>query len=132
MWHPKLIEFDERLKKMFDEADEYIEDAYGSSYPLHPSRPARGETSNPQADGLFNVGADFTPGYGSQLGRGYLIDVTMSTLEKVDDAARRAIYEAVAEKVRALLPLHFPERRLNVERDGNHFKILGDFGLGEI
>jgi hypothetical protein len=132
MWHPKLIEFDERLKKMFDEVDEYIEDAYGNSYPLHPTRPERGQTANPQADGLFNIGADFTPGYGSQLGRGYLIDVTMSTLEKVDDTARREIYEAVVEKVRELLPLHFPERELSVERDGNHFKILGDFGLGEI
>jgi hypothetical protein len=132
MWHPKTIEFDERLKKLFDEVDAYIEDLYGSSYPLHPRRPSRGETANPQADGLFNIGADFTPGYGSQLGRGYLIDVEMSTLEKVDEEARARIYRAAVDKVRQLLPLHFPERELSVRQDGNHFKIQGDFGLGDV
>ena len=127
-----MAEFDERLKKLFDEVDTYIEDLYGGRYPLHPVRPARGETANPEADGLFNVGANFTPGYGSELGSGYLIDVAMSTLEKVDADIRREIYEATAEKVRELLPVHFPERELGVRRDGNHFKIQGDFSLGKI
>ena len=132
MWHPKTAEFDERLKKLFDEVDDYIEDLYGGKYVLHPVRPARGETSNPEADGLFNIGANFTPGYGSELGRGYIIDIAMSTLEKVDEGVRREIYEAAAEKVKELLPLHFPERELTVRRDKNHFKIQGDFSLGLI
>ena len=132
MWHPKTVEFDERLKRLFDEVDDYIEDLYGERYILHPVRPERGETSNPEADGLFNIGANFTPGYGSELGRGYLIDVSMSTLEKVDEGVRREIYEAAAEKVKELLPLHFPEREITVRRDKNHFKIQGDFGLGVI
>jgi hypothetical protein len=132
MWHPKIIEFDNRMKKLFDEVDDFIEDLYGERYSLHPSRPARGKTSNPEADGLFNIGANFTPGYISELGRGYIIDVSISTLDKVDDNVRREIYEAAAEKVRELLPLHFPERELTVQRDGNHFKIQGDFSLGEI
>jgi hypothetical protein len=132
MWHPKMIEFDDRLKKLFDEVDNFIEDQYGDCYSLHPARPARGETTNPEADGLFNIGANFTTGYGSELGRGYLIDVAMSTLEKVDENVRREIYEAAADKVRELLPLHFPERELTVRCDKNHFKIQGDFSLGEI
>ena len=132
MWHPKTIEFDDRLKKLFDEVDHYIEDLYGDRYSLHPVRPARGETANPEADGLFNIGADFTPGFGSELGRGYLINVTMSTLEKVDEGVRREIYEAVADKVRDLLPIHFPERELTVRQDRNHFKIQGNFSLGVI
>jgi len=132
MWHPKIIEFDNRMKKLFDEVDNFIEDLYGERYPLHPMRPARGETANPEADGLFNIGANFTPGYRSELGRGYLIDVSISTLEKIDDNARREIYETAAEKISELLPLHFPERELIVRRDGNHFKIQGDFSLGEI
>jgi len=127
-----MIEFDDRMKKLFDEVDNYIEDIYGGMYELHPTRPARGQTSNPEADGLFNIGANFTPGYGSELGRGYLIDVSMSTLDKVDEGIRREIYEAAAEKVKKLLPIHFPERELAVRRDGNHFKIQGDFSLGEI
>jgi len=132
MWHPKIIEFDNRMKKLFDEVDDFIEDLYGERYSLHPTRPARGETANPEADGLFNIGANFTPGYISELGRGYIIDMSISTLDKVDDNVRREIYEAAAEKVRELLPLHFPERELTVQRDGNHFKIQGDFSLGEI
>jgi hypothetical protein len=132
MWHPKTIEFDNRMKKLFDEVDDYIEDIYGGRYKLHPVRPARGETANPEADGLFNIGANFTPGFGSELGRGYLIDVAMSTLEKVDEDVRREIYEAAAEKVKELLPIHFPERELTVRRDRNHFKIQGDFSLGKI
>ena len=127
-----MVEFDERMKKLFDEVDAFIEDIYGDRYMLHPSRPARGETANPEADGLFNIGAVFTPGFSSELGRGYLIDVSMSTLEKVDDEIRREIYEATAEKVRELLSLHFPERELFVRRDTNHFKIQGDFSLGKI
>jgi len=132
MWHPKMMEFDDRMKKLFDEVDNYIEDRYGSNYSLHPVRPARGETANPEADGLFNIGANFTPGYGSELGRGYLIDVSMSTPDKVEEDVRREIYEAAADKVRELLPIHFPERKLAVRRDKNHFKIQGDFSLGEI
>ncbi len=127
-----MIEFDDRLKKIFDEVDDYIEDLYGGRYNLHPVRPARGETSNPEADGLFNIGANFTPGFGSELGRGYLIDVAIATLENVDEDARREIYEAAAKKVKELLPVHFPERKLTVRRDKNHFKIQGDFSLGNI
>jgi len=127
-----MIEFDDRMKKLFDEVDNHIEDLYGDRYDLHPTRPARGQTSNPEADGLFNIGANFTPGFGSELGRGYLIDVSMSTLEKVDENVRREIYEAAAEKVKELLPVHFPERELVVRRDGNTFKIQGDFSLGGI
>jgi len=131
MPHPKMIEFDDRMKKLFDEVDTFIEDLYGNMYTLHPARPARGETANPEADGLFNIAAVFTPGYGSDLGRGYLIDVYMATLEKVNEDIRQKIYETAADKVTELLPVHFPERKLAVLRDRNHFKIQGDFSLGE-
>ena len=132
MYHPKLEEFDNRLKSLFDEVDSHIEDLYGGRYSLHPVRPARGETTNPEADGLFNITADFTPGFTSELGRGYLINVRMSTLDRVEKQVRDEIYEAVTEKVRELLPLHFPERELAVRRDRNHYKIVGDFSLGDV
>jgi len=132
MYHPKLTSFLDRLKKLFDEVDNYIEDLYGDKYPLHPMRPNRGETANPEADGLFNIGANFTPGFISELGRGYLIDVSISTLEKVDEDVRHEIYEAVSDKVKELLPLYFPEREFTVKRDGSHFKIQGDFSLGNV
>ncbi|MCL1991686.1 MAG: hypothetical protein FWG66_01910 [Spirochaetes bacterium] len=132
MWHPKTIEFDRRMKAMFDEVDCYIEDLYGDRYRLHPVRPQRGETANPEADGLFNISAVFTPGFRCKLGRGFLIDVSIATLEKVDAGLRREIYEVTADKVKELLPIHFPERELNVQCTGTHFKIKGDFGLGRI
>ena len=132
MWHPKMEEFDDRMKKLLDEVDDFLEDLYGDSYDLHPARPARGETPNPESCGLFNIGVNFTPGYGSELGRGYLIDVSMSTLDKVDGGVRSKIYKAAADRIGELLPIHFPERELYVLPDGNHFKIQGDFGLGII
>jgi len=120
------------MKKLFDEVDTYIEDQYGSIYSLHPVRPLQGETSNPEMDGLFNIGAVFTPGFGSELGRGYIIDISMATLDKIDENVRLEIYEAAAQKVKELLPVHFPERKLTVLRDKNQYKIQGDFSLGEI
>ena len=125
-----MAEFDDRLKRLFDEVDACIEELYGDKYPLNPVRPARGETTNPEADGLFNIGANFTPGFNSELGRGYLIDVSISTLEKIDENLRREINETAAEKVKELLPIYFPERELTVQQDGKYFKIVGDFSLG--
>ena len=132
MWHPKTVAFLDRLKDLFDEVDDYIEDLYGDRYPLHPVRPARGETSNPEADGLFNIGANFTAGFMSDTGRGYIIDVSIVTLEKVDDDVRHEIYEAAKDKVKELLPIYFPDRELDIVRDGNNYKIKGDFCLGNV
>ena len=125
-----MAAFDVRMKELFDEVDHYIEDIYGDKYNLHPMRPKRGTTANPEADGLFNIAAVFTPGYRSDLGRGYLIDMVMSTLEAVDPDIRQEIYSVAAVKVRELLPVFFPDRPLEVHRDRNHYKILGDFSLG--
>jgi len=132
MWHPKMVEFDNSMKKLFDDVDHFIEDLYGDRYDLHPVRPERGATANPEADGLFNISANFTPGHRSQLGRGYLIDVSMATLDEVDKDVYKEICETAANKVKELLPVYFPERELTVELDGNHFKILGDFSLGGV
>lgn len=132
MYHPKMSDFKARFQAMFDEIDHYIEEKYGQLYALHPSRPLRGETANPQADGLFNIGADFTPGYGTQTGRGYLLDVHMATLEKVSEDDRWMIMEDVVKKLSELLPRHFPERKLEIFAEGDHFKIVGDFSLGSL
>ena len=70
MYHPKMMEWDKKLKAIFDRIDDKLEDRYGELFPLHPTRAERGTTSNKESDGLFNVGASFTAGYGSKLGRG--------------------------------------------------------------
>jgi glycine/D-amino acid oxidase-like deaminating enzyme len=127
--HPVVLRWEEDLKKAFDEIDHALEARYGDQYPLRPSRPAQGTTANPEDDGLFNVGASFTPGYGSKLGRGYVINVHMSTWARVPADRQELIEEEVAALLRERLPALFPGRDLRVDRDGHVFKITGDLSI---
>lgn len=130
MRHPKLVVWERTLKSMFDEIDDYLEDKYGNLYPLHPNRAVRGDTSNKESDGLFNVGAAFSAGYGSKHGRGYVIEVHMSTLSEIPQEIKKIIEKETAEMVRVKMQTFFPDRELNVEKDGNVYKIFGDLSLG--
>jgi hypothetical protein len=132
MRHPKLVEFEGRLKRLFDTVDDYLEDRYGGRFQLHPSRAGRGTTANKEHDGLFNVGATFSPGYGSTYGRGYLVDVEMVTLVHVPADIRETIEQEVARLVNEKLAEYFPERELAVVRDRNVYKIHGDLKLGTV
>ena len=132
MRHHEARKWDRALKSLFDEIDDWLEDRYGGDYVLHPNRPLRGETSNKEMDGLFNIGADFTAGYGSRLGRGYVVQVRMSTLERIPAEVKMNIEEDVERLVREKLPEFFPGRRLEVSRDGSLLKIIGDFSLGSV
>jgi hypothetical protein len=129
--HPKLLAFSETLEALFREVDAELEDRYGGLFPLHPNRPRRGETSNPEMDGLFEVAPDFTAGLGSKKGRGYLVSLRVATLERVPAADFEALMGRAAELVRERLPRFFPERRLELVRDGPRFKITGDLSLGD-
>ena len=132
MYHPKTIEWDAKMKAMFDRIDTILEDRYHNHWRLRRNRPQRGMTANPEADGLFNVGAIFTPGYGSQIGRGYLVDITLATDAIVTDEDREAIELAVLELLRSFIPEYFPNRQLEVSRDGSSYKIHGDLSLGTV
>ncbi|HOZ72059.1 MAG TPA: hypothetical protein PLQ29_03365 [Spirochaetales bacterium] len=132
MYHPKTIAWDSQLKAMFDRIDHELEDAYGGRWTLRRNRPERGATSNPEADGLFNVGTFFTPGYGSELGRGYLVEVILATDEAVPAAQRNEIEERVRDLLLDYLPEYFPDRRLSVDRDGSMYKIHGETSLGRL
>jgi len=132
MAHPKVIRWEKQLKKVLDEIDDYLEDYYGRMYPLHPNRAYRGTTSNKEHDGLFNIGASFTAGYGSNFGRGYIVDVEMITLENVPSEVRKKIEKDVIEKLKIKLPDFFPGRNLSIDFDKNVIKIHGDLSLGEV
>jgi len=132
MSHPNTILWEQRLQSIFQNIDEYLEDHYGDELPLHPNRPARGTTSNGEMDGLFNVGASFSAGFGSQLGRGYVVQIEMRTLEDVPDELRQKVEQDVLNLLQRELVLRFPERELNVELDGRVWKIVGDLSLGSI
>lgn len=132
MRHTKMIAWERTMKAMFDEIDDILEDKYGSEFPLHPNRSKRGKTANKEMDGLFNIGADFTAGYGSRFGRGYVIQVRMSTLEHIPAEIRKSIEADVESLVREKLPIFFPGRNLVLEKDGHLLKIIGDLSLGSV
>lgn len=130
--HPKSVEWDKKLKSLFDEVDDYLEDTYGELYPLHPNRMKRGETYNKAMDGLFNIGASFSAGFGTEYGRGYVIDLHMSTLTHVGSEVKEKIQKDAIEKIKHLLPVYFPGRDLEVKKDGCVYKICGDLSLGSL
>lgn len=126
------MDWERRLKAVFDGIDAVLEERYGSRYPLHPARPARGRTADPEQDGLFNVGAAYSAGFGSTRGGGYVVEVRLATFALVPPAVRREIEDEVAAQLRRRLPRAFPGRRLEVAREGPVYKIVGDFALGVV
>ena len=129
--HPKLVSFTQHMEALFHEVDSILEEEWGSAFTLHPNRPGRGCTENPEMDGLFEVAPDFTPGIGSEQGRGYIISLRTATLERVTEEQFEFLMEEAAALVAVRLPRYFPGRDLRVVRDGRRFKIVGDFSLGE-
>ena len=132
MRHRSAVEWERRLKAVFDEIDIELEAEYGERYPLREGRPMPGTTSNAEWDGLFNLGASFSPGYGSEHGRGYIVQVRIVTPKRVPRKVMDEIEARVVDLLEAKLPAAFPHRELRVERDGNAYKIIGDLGLGEV
>ena len=132
MKHHKLASWESRLKKMFDEIDDYLEGKYGNMYPLHPARKKRGATANKEHDGLFNIGSAFSPGFGSELGKGYVIDIDMITLARIPNDIIRKIERDVIRLIKKKLPQFFPGQDLKVEKDGRIIKIYGDLSLGTV
>ena len=126
MRYHEVEEWESKLKKVFDSVDDQLEEKYGRKYPLHPARPNRGSTSSKAHDGLFNVGASSSAGYGSSRGPGYVIEVRMVTLTRVPQYIRDQIEEEAVQRLREELPKAFPGRELKVERDGPVYKIRGD------
>jgi hypothetical protein len=121
--------WEQKLRVVFDEIDDEIEERFGKLYSLHPARPRRGTTSSREQDGLFNIGASFSPGFGSDFGRGYVLDVDMITLEHVTEEVRSLIEENVVVLLREKLRVHFPLTKLEVRQERNCFKICGDLSF---
>ncbi len=124
-----MEEWEKTLMKIFHEIDTHLEDTYGESYPLHPARLERGEAANSAYDGLFNVGASFSAGYGSKYGRGWIFDIHISTLSPVDSRTREAVYREAVLLLRKRLKAYYPDRTIHVERDGAVFKIFGNLEI---
>jgi hypothetical protein len=120
-----ILDFEESLKPIFDEIDDFLEEKYGKLYTLHPARAKRNTTSSKNQDGLFNVGASFSPGFGSEFGRGYVIEIDLRTLQTVQENIRLRIEEESIDLLKNKLTERYPERDLKVRRDGTVYKIFG-------
>ncbi|HAK44876.1 MAG TPA: hypothetical protein DCO79_02995 [Spirochaeta sp.] len=131
VYSQKIRELDKKLKNVFDLIDDFLENNYGNKYHLHPNRPKRGATANKASDGLFNVGASFSAGYGSVHGRGYVVEVDLATLDHVPDQVQRDIEKEVVDLLRGIIPEYFPNQDIKVSRDGNVLKIYGELVIND-
>ena len=122
--------WDAKLKAVFDEIDRELESLDGLKHvPLHPVRPLAGTTSNPEDDGVLEIGANYTVGIGSKYGPGYVLRVRVATLEAVPEESYRVLEERVVEMLKEKLPKAFPNADLKVDLDGEVYKIHGDLSL---
>ena len=129
MRHRKAKAWEERLKSVFDEIDAELERDYGGMFSRHPARAPVGGTSNPEMDGLFNVGASFSSGFGSRFGPGYVVDIQLSTLERVPAKLKSALCDQVQALLIEKLPGAFPGKDLHVDKELRHLRIHGDLSL---
>ncbi len=129
MRHRKANEWEKRLKSVFDDIDIELEAAYGNLFDLHPNRSPKGVTSNPEQDGLFNVGASYSAGFGSRFGPGYVVDIRLSTLHRVPNELKHEVRDRVQALLIEKLPHAFPGKTLHVDQEHNHLRIHGDLSL---
>ena len=129
MRHRKAKAWEKKLKSVFDEIDAVLENDYGGMFPRHPARAPEGGTSNPEMDGLFNVGASFSAGFGSRFGPGYVVDIQLSTLEHIPMKLKSALRDHVQALLIKKLPVAFPGKNLHVDKELRHLRIHGDLSL---
>ncbi len=127
----EATKWEETLKGVFDEIDRELEAQYSAQWPRHPSRPKHGSTPNPEADGLFNVGAAFSAGFGSKYGPGYTVEIRLSTLKNVPADIRAKIKVQVFQALEKKLPAAFPGKALQVSDENGLIRIHGDLSLDD-
>ena len=120
---------EEALFKALEAADAEMESRYGDRFSLHPSRAADGTSVNRQYDGLFAFGAGFSPGFGSKFGPGYSLEFRIVTLENVPQDFREKFEEEAVAELRKQLAVFLPDRHLEIVRDTDSWKIVGDLSL---
>ncbi|QMU98908.1 hypothetical protein F0310_00460 [Borrelia sp. A-FGy1] len=125
-----IAKFEELENMLFNiclYVDNVLENEFGSTYTVHPNRPSRGKSANGISDGLFSVTTSFTPGYGSNFGRGYLIIIDIITLDIVNIEFRMKVINRGISVFKEKLREKFPGKKLFVVHDINVYKIIGDF-----
>jgi hypothetical protein len=129
MRNPLVEAWEEKLNLLLRQVITVLEGEYGQVVTRHPARPAHGETPNPQNDGLFRITATFTPGFGSQRGKGYVLDIEPVTLERFPGDIWSLVEAKACRLIQEGLGTTFPGRSLELTRDGSTWKIIGDLSL---
>lgn len=129
MRNPLVDAWEEKLNLLLRQVITRLEEEFGSVVPRHPARPAHGATPNPQNDGLFRITATFTPGFGSQWGKGYVLDIEPVTLDVFPRDIWSVVEAEACRMIREGLEPALPGRNLELKRDGTVWKITGDLSL---
>jgi len=129
MLHQRVEEWESALNALLRRVDGALEKSYGAVLARHPARLPHGSTPNPQQDGLFRVTASFTPGFGSEHGKGYVIQLDFVTLESIPVQQRESLQQLAIRLIKEGLHEFLPGRNLAVKRDANVWKIVGDLSL---
>ncbi len=129
MRHQKAKRWERKLKTVFDDIDAILEEEFGDLFPLHPSRPQEGHTANPESDGLFNVGASFSAGFGSSFGPSYVVEIRISTLQQTPMDLKVEIRDRVKNLLQQKLPEAFQGKQLTVAEEDHYLRIHGDLSL---
>jgi hypothetical protein len=129
MRHQKAKQWEQKLKHVFDQIDVQLETQYAGRFRRHPARPKKGTTANPEMDGLFNVGASYSAGFGSKFGPGYVVDIRVATLQTISRHFKNELRDTVQHLLKQKLPTAFPNKKLSVCKEKNYLRIHGDLSL---
>ncbi len=129
--HRAVEEFELRLHELFGRIDRELEAEFGDEIPRDPRRPPVGSTADHTAEGLFRLGASFGAGYGSKHGPGYVVAIDVRAARTPPPELTARIERRAIELLRRELAAEFPDRALEVVRDGPVWKIVGDLSLGQ-
>ncbi|MFA6103875.1 MAG: hypothetical protein WCV67_12515 [Victivallaceae bacterium] len=121
--------WEKKLKEILDEIDAELEKKFGGLFHRKTVRPAAGNTANPQYDGLFEVQATYTAGFGSRYGEGYAVEVRWVTFDDVPETTKLEAETIAEEILNRRLPEQFPGKNLKVVHDVSGMKITGDLSL---
>lgn len=120
---------EEALFGALDAVDSKMEEKYGKAFVRHPARPAVGKAARPQYDGLFSIGAGFSAGFGSKFGPGYALTFRIVTLDSVPTSFRASFELEAVDLLKTELASTFPDRSLDIVKDVNGWKIVGDLTI---
>jgi hypothetical protein len=127
--NPLLQKWENKLQNIFDHIDHILEKKYGGKFRLKPNRPPHNQGVTPDTDGLFELGVSFSTGFGSEFGPGYVFQIRIATNEHIPNRFKKRVENEVVELLETKLPEAFPDRKLQIAKDGRVYKIYGDLDL---